>query len=296
MKRSLWIMLAILLVLVLAVVLVLQKPGETSSSSGTEGTLVSYDSAAIDKLVIISSSGSVTLEKDGTSWLVTSPARLPADEAAVAAAIGKGASLTLKGIVSSNPQKQSVFQVDSAGTLVRVFEKGTEKAAFRVGKLGSTYMETYVRREGSNDVYIADGMINYIFAKSVREWRDKTIFKTAQENIKSVRFQYGDTTFALSLQDSTWRVDGQPTQEYAVRGLLSSLSHLQADEFVDTAVTAMPPISAVVDVEGVQLRFHINQANNYFVASSRTQQLYEIQGWHAEQILKRKKQLVTSPS
>ena len=296
MKRSLWVLIAILLVLILAVVLVLQKPGETSSASGTEGKLASYDSAAVDKMVITSSSGSVTLEKDGTHWMLTAPMRLPADEASVTTAIGKGASLELKGIVSSNPQKQSVFQVDSSATLVRVFEKGFEKAAFRVGKLGSTYMETYVRREGSNDVYIADGMINYIFAKSVREWRDKTIFKTAQVNIKSVRFQYGDTTFALALQDTAWRLDGQPTQEYAVRGLLGSLSHFQADEFVDTAVTVMPPVSAVIDVEGVQLRFHLNKASNYYVASSRTQQLFEVQSWHAQQVLKRQKELIATPS
>lgn len=296
MKRSMWVLIGLLLLLGVAVWLVLQKPGESSSTGVTEEKLVSYDSAAVDRMVLTSASGAVTLEKDGTRWMLTAPVRLPADEASVAAAIGKGASLTLKGIVSSNPQKQSVFQVDSTATLVRVFEKGTEKAAFRIGKLGSTYTETYVRREGSNDVYIADGMLTYVFSKPVRDWRDKTIFKTAQENIKSVRFQYGDTTFTLAFQDSVWRIDEQTAQDYTVRGLLGSLANLQADEFIDTTVTMMPPVSAVIDVEGVQLRFHLNKAGNYFVESSRTQQLFEVQGWHAQQVLKRKKDLTSNPS
>jgi hypothetical protein len=296
MKRSLWILIAILLFLVIAVFLVLRKPGEISSSSTTEGSLVSIDSTAVDKLVITSATGSVTLEKDGTRWMLTAPMRLPADEASVNSAVSKGAHLALKGIVSSNPQKQTLFQVDSTATLVRVYEKGTETAAFRIGKPGSTYTETYVRREGSNDVYVADGLLTYVFAKAVRDWRDKTIFKTAQENIKSARFQYGDTTFTLAFQDSAWRIDGQPTQDYAVRGLIGSLANFQADDFIDTTVAVMPPVSAVIDVEGVQLRFHLNKANNYFVASSRTQQLFEVQGWHAQQVLKRKKDLAPTSS
>jgi hypothetical protein len=295
MKRSIWVLIGVLLLLVIAVVAVLQKPGESSSTGVAEGKLVSYDSAAVDKLVITSASGSVTIEKNGSRWVLTAPMKLPADEVSVTTAVGKGASLELKGIVSSNPLKQSLFQVDTTATLVRVFEKGAERAAFRIGKPGSTYTETYVRREGSDDVYVADGLLTYIFSKSVRDWREKTIFKTAQENIKSIRFQYGDTTFALAFEDSAWRLDGQATQESAVRGLLGSLSHFQADDFVDTTVTAMPPVTAAVDVEGVQLRFRLNKAGNYFVESSRTQQLFDVQGWHAQQLLKRKKDLLANP-
>jgi hypothetical protein len=50
-----------------------------------------------------------------------------------------------------------------------------------VGKAGPTYTETYVRQEGSKDVYLADGMFGYVFPHSAKEWRDKTIHKSESD-------------------------------------------------------------------------------------------------------------------
>jgi hypothetical protein len=296
MKRSTLILVGILALLIVATFVVLQRPGELSVSSDQGRTLVSYDSAKVDRIEVRAASGAISLRRDGAGWMLTSPLRARADEAGVHQLLAKGKAIALKALVSDNPQKQTVFQVDSTGTLVKLFEGESERAAFRIGKTGPAYTETYVRREGSNDVYLADGMLLYLFVKQPRDWRDKVILRMPQETIRSVRYQYGDTLFSLAFQDSTWLVDETPASELPVRDLLSTLASFTTDDFVDTAMTTPPPLTAVVSVDGTQLRFHKHPlTNTYFLITSLGPQVYEIQGWHADQVLKRKKDFVKSP-
>jgi len=295
MKRNTLILAGILVFLIVATFLVLERPGERSVSSDSGAMLISYDSAAITKIEIRSGAERTLLQREGSGWMLTAPLRAKADDAGIHQILSKAKSMAVKALISSNPDKQSVFQVDSMGTLVKLYEGEAERAAFRIGKPGSTYTESYVRREGSNDVYLTDGMLTYTFVKQPRDWRDKAITRLPQESIKSVRFQYGDTTFSMAFQDSTWRIDGAPVNEYTARNLVSSLATLSADDFIDTTIAAPPPLTAVIEIEGTQLRFHKNpQADRYFVITSTQPQVYEVQGWHAAQVLKRKKDLLTS--
>jgi hypothetical protein len=290
MKRTTWILVAILVVLIAVTVFVLQQPGEQSSPAEIAAMLVSYDSSSVDRIDIAQPSGIVTITRENERWTLTSPLRATADTRAVHEAISKGRTLSLKTLVSSNPAKQQLFQLDSAGTLVRIYAKGTEAAAFRIGKLGPTYTETYVRREGSDDVYLTDGMLATVFAKSPRDWRNKMILGLKPEDIRSVRFQYGDTTFTLSLSDSAWNVDGEAATEYAVRGFLASLTSLQCDDFIDSTLTSVPPLIGSLETGGIQIRFFQNPGDSKsIVIASNGTQVYSMYAWRGEQVLKRKK-------
>src|SRR5574341_916101 len=196
MKRN-TILFGLLVVLVVVAYIVLQKPGEHSSSSEVLGTLVEIDSAAVDKILVKTPAYDLLLEKRGAEWFVQKPVACKADANAVTNAIHQAKTLEVKGTVSSNPEKHSVFMVDSAGALVKIFQKGVEKASFIVGKASSNYTDTYVRKTNSNDVVLGGGMFGYMFNRPLKEWRDKNLVNTPAETIKEVRFQYGDTTFVL---------------------------------------------------------------------------------------------------
>jgi hypothetical protein len=290
MKRTTWILIGAVLVLVLLTIIVLQQPGEVGSTEGSGEALVEYDSAAVDKLEVTGPNGAVVLEKQGNGWMLVIPVRYRADQGSVASAVGKGRDIRVKNPVSSNPGKQHLFQVDSSGTLVKMSAGGNEVAAFRVGKPGITYMETYVREEGSNDVYLAEGMFTYVFNRQAKEWRDKTIYKSEPELIRSVTYRYGDTTFTLAMNDSLWRADGDSVSQSAVQGMLSALANLQADDFVDSTLTSAPKQVALIEVDGTQIRFcEGSSPNSYLVQSSQSPQWYEVQGWRAGNVLKRRK-------
>ena len=289
MRKSTWILVAILVVLAGVAYFVMQRPGE-QSSSGPEKVLVEFDSSAVDRMDVHSTAGNVTLEKIGGEWTLTSPLRYRADPAAIASALGSARKILLSSLVSTNPQKQSLFMVDSSGTLVQLLDRGNVRAAFRLGKFGPTYTETYVRREGSDEVYLAAGMIAPSFARRPSEWRDKGIFKADQSAITAVTFRYGDTLFTLAFRDSVWLVGNQKAQPQSVSGFLIALANVQADDFVDTTVTAMPGLTAQIELLGTQLRFYsIKDGDRTYVRSSATPQLFIVFNWRVQQLLKREK-------
>ncbi len=309
MKRNSTILLAILALLAIATFFVLRQPGEQSVSDSTGGPLVTYDSAAVDKMEIRSNNGTVTLEKQGGKWMITSSMKYAADEASVTTAVGKGKDLKITNTVSTNPAKQGVYAVDSTGTLVQVFANNNQVAAFRVGKPSSSWTETYARREGSNEVYSVDGVLSTTFLKAANDWRDKTIFKTDQSKIREVKFQfpaiggYGDTTFTLTKKDSVnWVIGSDSTINSNVTSFLSSLANFQSDEFVDSAITVMPKLTAAIETHGTQLRFYKRTDGKYYVQSSSSPnphgagQWFAVQEWKAGQVLKRNKDFVPSPT
>jgi hypothetical protein len=295
MKRSTLLLIGILLALGIATYFVLQRPGETSSDTVSREMLVTYDSAAVDGIEITSGGSAVRLALEGGKWMIVSPVHFRADENAVTSAISRGRKIEVRGVVSSNPEKQGVFQVDSSGTLVKIFEHGAEKAAFRIGKAGTTFDETYVRRGGDNNVLIAEGPLAYLFVKSPKDWRDRTIFKADRDRITSIRYRYGDTTFTVAFVDSVWKVDSQPAAPASIQNLLGTLSNYLANDFVDSSFTPDGPPAAVVEVAGTQLWFyHAGEGGKFLVKNSDDPQWFVVEPYRAQDLLKRKKDLLPS--
>jgi hypothetical protein len=299
MKRSPTILIGILALLAIATYFVFQREGETSVTSSAGEPLVKFDSAAVDKFEIRSKDATVVLEKQGGKWMLTAPTPYAADEAGVASAVGKGRDMKITSLVSTNPAKQNIYSVDSTGTLIRFFTNNNELAAFRVGKPSTSWTETYAKKEGSNDVYLTEGVSSATFVKSANDWRSKIIFKTDQSRLSSVTIQFArsksgaDTTFTLSKKDSVnWVIGGDSTINGNVTSFLSSLADFQMDEFVDSTITAMPKLSAMIDAGGTQLRFYKRTDAKYYVQNSASAQWFAIQEWKANNLLKRKKDFV----
>jgi hypothetical protein len=293
MNRNTFRLLGILAALVVIAYLVMQKPGEQSSTGEGGELLVSIDSLAVDKVELKSPTSQVVLAKRGVEWFMESPVSYRADQSGVAQLIHETKVLEIKNTVSNKPEKHSVFQVDSTGTRVTVYEKGVEKAAFIVGKMGGSYLETYARRASSNDVVLITGGSPMTFGKAVKEWRDRTIAAPARENINEVRYQYGDTVFVLAFKDSAWMVGRDSTQDWVVNNLISSLSNVQADDFIDSAASRPSKPSAQITYAGTQITFfYVKGGEKYLVQCSSTPQWFEMQSWRANQILKRKNEII----
>lgn len=293
MKRNTITLLVVLVVLVLAAYLVMQKPGE-QSSSGLGTALLQIDSVAVDKLEIRSAKSQVVLEKRGADWYLKEPIDYKAEQASVGTLIHDVKNLQVKNVVSSKPEKFPVFQVDpESGTFFTIYEHGVKKDSLIVGKMGSTYTEMYVRRLPSNDVDAVDASILYQINRAAKEWRDKTIIKTPKENIKEIKYQYGDTTFTLAYQDSVWIIGNNVVKTEDVNGILGWLSNLQSDDFIDTTMHPAPKITALVSYADNQLRFcFLKQQNKYAVQVSNSPQWFVVEPWKVTSILKRKKDLV----
>ncbi len=293
MKRNVLYLIGLTVLLAIAAILVMQKPGEQSLEQSAGEPLVTYDSSGVDRIQIRSKDGDITLVREGGKWMLTSPVRYPADENAVTTAVGKGAAMRITALISTNPAKQNIYAVDSTAPLVQMYANNNLVAQFRVGKPTSSWTESYVRREGSDEVYSVEGVLNTTFVKSINDWRNKSIFKTDQSTITEVTFRFGDTTFVLTKKDSVhWAIGKDSTINTNVTSFLSLLSNFQTDEFVDSAVASLPKLTATIEVQGTQIRFFKRNDGKYYVQTSTSPQLFVVQEWRAGQLLKRKRDFV----
>lgn len=296
MKKNINILIGLFILLLVVAFLVLQKPGEQSASSASVGQMVHIDSALVDKIELKTQTTFIELEKRGTEWFVVQPIAYKADQANIERVIHQLKTMEIKTIISSKPEKHNVFQVDSTGLQVKVYKQGTEKEAFVIGKMAESYSESYARKLHSNDVLLVEGAYSYMFNRPAKDWRDKTIFITPKENIKEIKYQYGDTTFTIALKDSVWMIGTDKAQQSVIEGLISSLSNVQADDFIDSMLTPIPKISVAISYGGTQIRFSFNKSTNkYVVQSSNSPQWFIMEQWRTNQILKRKKDLVEAP-
>lgn len=291
MKKNTYILIALFLALLIGALLVLQKPGEQSASSASMGFLAVIDSVSVDKIEIKTPEFSLILEKRGVEWYLIQPINYKANQTSVGQIIHQIKSIEIKNTISDKPEKHSVFQVDQSGIEVKMYETGIEKISFVLGKMAASYTESYARKLNSDDVFLVEGASKYMFSRPVKDWRDRTIFSTPKENIKEVQYQFGDTVFSIAFKDSLWFVGKDKAQQSVADAIISSLSNLQADDFIDSTLTQK--IMATVTYAGVQIRFSFNRTTNkYAVQSSHSSQWFVLDPGKANQILKRKKEII----
>lgn len=290
-KRLVGLAVAFVLLVIVAVV-VMQNPGELSIAPGEGEQLLAIDSALINVVEIISPVQRLTLLKEGAVWHLQDPIAYRADQGLVTSLIGQLKSLRSSGVISANPDKQGLFQVDSTGILVALRSSSPEEISLVIGKMGTSYSETYVRLAGSDEVHLVNAPLRSVVERDINDWRDKGILKVSRESIRDVRFQYGDTTFTLAFQDSLWTVGGMPADDGAINSLITSMVDVRADGFVDVPPVKLGLAKAVVSYAGIELRFYDGPtADSHLVQASSTDQWFEMKSWRAGQILKRQQDL-----
>jgi hypothetical protein len=178
----------------------------------------------------------VVLEKRDGSWMVPSEDSLPADPSGVEAILAKVASFSRNDRVSSNPEKRSLYQVDSAGVLVRIVdEEGDTTAAFVVGKVGPDYQSSYVRDTGSNDVILASGYLRSLFDRGERTWQDRLIFSCEPDDIAVIDIHRGEEEYVLSRgAGGEWYIaepESAACRQQPLAGLVRMLAMLRCDNF-----------------------------------------------------------------
>ncbi|MFZ1976610.1 MAG: DUF4340 domain-containing protein, partial [Bacteroidota bacterium] len=283
----------LLILLIVAAYFVTKKSGELSSNDEGSGLMFRVDSAAVDKIELKSSKAEITLEKQGGEWFVVQPLRAKASPSAIARVLEQVKAIEGRSVVSSNPEKYSIFRVDTEGTEIQLWEQKNIIADFILGKMAPSYYRSYIRQVQSHDVVETDVIPSYIFERPVRDWREKTIITALRANIKTVVYQFGDTSFTLVFKDSLWTVGKKKAKQTIVEGIVNTLSNYEADDFLDTSVPKEAKAIAVLSYTGLQIRFMYDVSlKKYYVQSSLAPQWFVVEPWRANTLLKREKELV----
>jgi hypothetical protein len=298
-QRSTYILLGVFAGLAVIAYFLASPSDERIASYSIEHVNLNMDSAKIQSVTITKPNSTFSLENIGGKWYVTKaePAewRYPADETTVKNLLGSIQKLKITSMVSSNPDRQHLFQVDSTGTLLSFADRGGNSISFYVGKMGPSFSETYVRPANSNDVFLAEGLTSWEVNKEMKEWRDKVIVKVERDSVRRLTFRYQKSQFTL-IKDSVWSI--QPPvktskiDETIVTSLLGSLESLKAAEFVDSTIK-LPPPQLTLDLtmpEAVTMYFIPipPDSSKYWVRTSTTEQTFTANKWSVQPLLKQR--------
>ncbi len=293
MKRNNLLLIIIFIVLIIIMFFVLQKQGEQSISTEEREKVLNVDSVSIDRLDIKSVLGEFSISKEGGEWLIQKPFRCLASQKHLYDAVSQVINMKAISIVSTNPSNQKMFNVDAAsGTSVKIYSKGKLRANIIVGKAGSAINQTYIRQADSKEVLLVEGKLSDIFNLPLTDFRDKIIFNAREKGIREAKFQYSDESFELKFHDTTWTIDGEPTDDMAMSRLISQLTSLEADLFLDAKPVTMPEMNAQITIGETNLKVFEADSEKFFVQSSASPQFYVILKQKAEQFLKRKAELL----
>ena len=73
MKKNTYLLIGIFAVLVLAAIILMNRPGERNISADNSQFLFAIDSVSVDKIVLQSPLSTVTLVKKGSEWFLSEP-------------------------------------------------------------------------------------------------------------------------------------------------------------------------------------------------------------------------------
>ncbi len=292
MKKNLFYLIIIFIVLLIAVFFVMQKEGEKSLSAEDRQYLYKLDSLSIDKFEMKSKYGLILLQKEGTTWYLTKPLRYPADKKRINLAISTVINLIVKTIASDNPKKQSLYEVDSSALTLKIYEKGKLKGHFYIGKAGPTRGDNYIRKYNSNEVLLVRGSLSFLFDSPDSDWRDKTILSINPNEIKKIEFQYEKDSFTLQFTDSLWMIGDIAANKDEIDRITNNLAELKTDFFKDTPPDTIPKLYAVITFNDKQIKFYKLDEEQFLAQSSDSTQWFIVLKSKISNILKRREDFI----
>jgi LysM repeat protein len=290
MNRSTILLIVLLLVLGAIVLLMLPSDKEREASYTPADLSLKIDSASVVKIELKQKGKLIAMENVGGKWMLTTPIHFAADPSNIAQLIGGLSKFTTGSLISTNPEKQNIFQVDSTGTTVTVTDRSGKSTSVVIGKMGPSFSEVYFRLPTSKDVYLGKGIDTWSLNKEVKDWREKTIVNQPTESIKDLTYSSGNKEFAFHRDSTGWKSGSGVLDAATMNPTLTSLSNLRADDFIDTVANLQshPVTIAIHGSQNVNLNLYpsLPDSSKYFVQSSISSQMYVISKWTAQQLLK----------
>lgn len=225
--------LIVVLVVVVAIFVVLQMISNRSEKEKPLFPAFRPEKAA--KIIINGKQKQTVLAKQGEVWIVTSEDSFPAEDGAVNRIFDEIGKFSRKDVVSKNPEKHSVYQVDSTGTAVVVEDsKGDTLVAFVIGKVGPDYQSTYVRDILTDEVILSPSYLPPVFERGKRTWQDLSICDCQPGDITKVHIDRPSEQVTLARDASgSWYVSEPESiacDSHHVSRMLRTLAYLKGDE------------------------------------------------------------------
>ncbi|PKK83870.1 MAG: hypothetical protein CVT49_06355 [candidate division Zixibacteria bacterium HGW-Zixibacteria-1] len=209
----------------------------------TIDNFLEINSEDISRIDVSAPDDTLVFRLDGGHWFVTIYSLYRrADTMAVRNMIRTAVDLKVGNVISQNAERRKDFMVDdTGGNLVQFYRDDRLLSEIIIGKPANDYSHTYIRKPGDDEVYLADGLITFVYRRQKTQWLDKTIFSFAPGSINSVEFDLDRKTYRLWRGDSAWFIGERPYLDSALADsvktslFIGTIVNLVANDFVNAA-------------------------------------------------------------
>ncbi len=188
--------------------------------------------AAID--VTTSDGVAARVERRDQGWELTQPLVFPGDQFALDGMASTLAELASSAVIEE-PQPPAVYGLDDERRVIR-FRVNGEQHALRLGNKTPVGSDSYVATEASERVYTVPSFRVNALSKKLDDLRERRLMHFDREAIDRIEARWPGGFVTLEKGSEGWRVR-EPledrTDERTVEDLLSDLSFLRAEGFVD---------------------------------------------------------------
>ncbi|MEW5701132.1 MAG: DUF4340 domain-containing protein [Candidatus Zixiibacteriota bacterium] len=215
------------------------------------------DTLAVDSIAVKYASWTHLARRGGQWFCIYPDWSYPADDRVLTDIFHTTNDMVLENLISTKSEKQRTFEVDTLrGTMMEFYVHGEPVARYVVGKAGADYNHTYMRRVGSDSVYMARGDFQRLFRRVPSDWVSKTVFDLDSAQIDTIRWITAEReTRLFRATDRSWRVSAtgvvgeHPVDTAILNVRLHRLCPLRADAFAPEGGT----VKAEMDHPGAQL-------------------------------------------
>ncbi len=173
--------------------------------------------------------------KQDDKWLLSTDSNVPANAELVTKLLDQIGQIPKGDLVSQQPDKFSLFQVDESGLAVNITDDAEKTLVnFYLGKQGVDFNNLYFRVAGTDDVLLINQNLQYIFDQF--DWQNKRGFEFDPDEALELNLAYDDQSFSLLKNENNWRLikpEEAPAQKKMVDSILKGLNDLRITEYAD---------------------------------------------------------------
>ncbi len=145
----------------------------------------------------------VVLVKKGDDWQLEKPVGAKANQSNVKSLLDNLKALKVTEVINPDKSAYGKYDVSDDKALHAVFKAGNDAVAeFYFGENGSRGEMT--RIAGHEGVYAVEGYSSFLYARDVKDWRDKTIFKFDDKDATAVEVENENGTFTFEKSGDAW--------------------------------------------------------------------------------------------
>lgn len=203
MNKPIYALAGIMVVGLAAFLLLSRNPNRVESKA----KFLDLDTTTVNYIRVVNTDGDLEMKRVGAHWRITKPIDFPANESYVRTLIEKAFGLEYESLITKNKDKFSQFELSDSAIYVEIGVENGKIDKFYSGKPSDTYTHTYMRKEGSDEIWLVSGTPKSSFSRLPNDWRDKKVFELDRTLITKILLKFPDETLELTREISSPNVD-----------------------------------------------------------------------------------------